>query len=252
MNALRALVFPVTALLFCELAMAGVVSDTLAPPSAALMAFAAAVVDGTLIHATAQTMSSVLAGLFLGFGTGVVCGLILGLSRLATELTRPAIEVVRPLPSVALIPLALLIYGFGYRMEILIIAFAIFWPTIILTQAGAAQVDPRLLEVSRVLRFGPLARLTKIILPSAMPRLFVAFRIAAGLALVVAVTVEIAANPQGMGYALMAAQQALRPDLMLAMLLWTGILGWSINLLLLQAEKRFFPAQSGLAAAGTQ
>jgi ABC-type nitrate/sulfonate/bicarbonate transport system permease component len=249
MRVIRALAFPAAALLLCELALLGVVSDTLAPPSAAVWALVAAFADGTLIHATAQTMWSVVAGLGLGFGMGVVCGLMLGFSRIASELTRPAIEVVRPLPSVALIPLALLIYGFGYRMEVLIIAFAVFWPTIILTQAGTAQIDPRLLEVSRVLRFGALARLTKIILPSAMPRLFVAFRIASGLALVVAVTVEIAANPQGMGHALMAAQQALRPDLMLAMLLWTGILGWSINSLLLLAEKWLFPAQSRSGAS---
>ena len=245
MSPVRALAVPLAALLLCELALIGVVSDTLAPPSAAVKALVGALADGTLLHATAQTMWSIVAGLGLGFGLGVVCGLMLGLSRLAAELTRPAIELIRPLPSVALIPLAMLIYGFGYRMEILIIAFAIFWPTIILTQAGAAQIDTRLLEVSRILRFGPLARLTKIILPSALPRLFVAFRIAAGLALVVAVTVEIAANPQGLGHALMSAQQALRPDLMLAMLLWTGILGWSINALMLQAERRLFPAQSG-------
>ena len=77
-------------------------------------------------------------------------------------------------------------------------------------------------------------------LPAALPRIFVAFRLCVGIALVVAVTTEIAANPQGLGYALMNAQQSLRPDLMFAMLLWIGLLGWGLGAGLLWLQRTWF------------
>ena len=80
----------------------------------------------------------------------------------------------------------------------------------------------------------------KIVVPAALPRFFVAFRLAAAAALIVAVTVEIAANPLGLGYGLMIAQQTLHPDIMFAMLIWLGIVGWSVNALLLQMQRRLF------------
>ena len=70
-----------------------------------------------------------------------------------------------------------------------------------------------------------------------VPRLFVALRLGVSIALVVAVTVEIAANPHGMGYAMMIAQQSLAPDLMLAWLGWIGVVGYAINLLALRLQQ---------------
>jgi len=78
------------------------------------------------------------------------------------------------------------------------------------------------------------------VLPAALPRIFVAFRLAAGIALIVAVTVEIAINPLGLGYAMMNAQQTLRPALMLALLVWIGLIGWGFNGLLLWMQNRLF------------
>jgi NitT/TauT family transport system permease protein len=125
-------------------------------------------------------------------------------------------------------------------MEISIVAFAAFWPILILTRAAVAGVEPRLIQVARALGFGAAARVWKIVLPAALPRIFVAFRLAAGIALIVAVTVEIAANPLGLGYNMILAQQTLRPELMLALLVWLGIVGWAFNQLLLWSQKRMF------------
>jgi NitT/TauT family transport system permease protein len=143
-------------------------------------------------------------------------------------------------PSVALIPLALLVFGFGFRMEIAVVAFSCYWPMLLLARAAIAQVEPRLLEVASVLGLGRRDRVVKIVVPAALPRVFIAVRLCVGIALVVAVTVEIAANPQGLGYALMNAQQSLRPDLMLAMLLWIGLLGWGLGAALTALQRRWF------------
>jgi NitT/TauT family transport system permease protein len=125
-------------------------------------------------------------------------------------------------------------------MEIAIVAFACFWPVLIIGQAAITSIEPRLIEVSRVLGMSAVARVTKIVLPAAMPRLFVAFRQAAAVSLIVSVTVEIAMNPQGLGYELMDAQNSLRPAVMFAMLIYIGLIGWSLNSVLLLAQKHLF------------
>ena len=188
-----------------------------------------ALADGSLLAATAFTLGAAALGLALGAGLGVLLGLWLGLSRRAAAAAFLSVEVLRPVPSVALIPIAMLVFGFGRSMELSVVAFATLWPVLVMTQAAVRQVEPRLLEVAAALQLGPAARAWKIVLPAVLPRLFVALRLAVAIALVVAVTVEIAANPHGMGYALMSAQQSLEPALMLAWLGWIGLLGFAIN-----------------------
>ena len=99
-------------------------------------------------------------------------------------------------------------------MEIVIVAFACVWPILILSRAAVGGIEPRLMEVSRALRLSPADRVRKIIIPAALPRIFLAFRLAAGIALIVAVTVEIAINPIGLGAGDhdRAAGAAARPD----------------------------------------
>lgn len=238
----RGLVIPVGFVVVAEAAAraTGWESSLLAAPSAIVAAFLAALADGTLALATAQTLATSLAGLGLGAAFGLGIGILLGLVRTVDRLMEFSIEAFRPIPAVALIPIALLIFGFGFRMEIAIVAFAAFWPILILARAAVAGVEPRLIQVARALGFGVAARVWKIVLPAALPRIFVAFRLAAGIALIVAVTVEIAANPLGLGYNMMLAQQTLRPELMLALLVWLGIVGWALNHVLLWLQKRLF------------
>jgi ABC-type nitrate/sulfonate/bicarbonate transport system permease component len=231
MNALRALAFPALLLATLEwyARTAGAGSDALAPPSAALRAFGRAMSDGSLWQATAFTLGSAALGLAIGAFAGLLLGIVLGLVPRAARMGFLSIEVLRPVPSVALIPLAMLVFGFGLRMEVSVVAFATFWPMLVLSQAAARQVEPRLLEVAAALQLSPAARVRKIVIPAMVPRLFVALRLGVAIALVVAVTVEIAANPHGMGYAIMIAQQSLDPALMLAWLFWIGVVGYAIN-----------------------
>ncbi len=228
---LRPFVFPALLVAALELwaRTVGAGSDAVAPPSAALRAFAAALTDGSLLAATGFTLASAALGLLVGGGLGVALGTLLGLSPRAARLGFVSVELLRPVPSVALIPLAMLVFGFGLRMEVSVVAFACLWPMAMLTQAAAQQVEPRLLEVARALQMSPWQRFAWIVGPAMVPRLFVALRLGVAIALVVAVTVEIAANPSGMGYAMMIAQQSLDPALMLAWLLWIGVVGFAIN-----------------------
>jgi len=238
----KAFMLPVAALVVFEIWVRAIhlQSDSLAPPSAIARAFGEAVADGSVLTATRDTLISAFAGLLIGGAVGLAFGIALGIFQIFDRLMEVTIDAIRPIPSIALLPIALIALGFGYRMEIVIVAFACVWPVLILSRAAVGGIEPRLIEVSRALRLSPADRVRKIIIPAALPRIFLAFRLAAGIALIVAVTVEIAINPIGLGAAIMTAQQALRPDLMLAYLLWIGIVGYLLNIGLVVAQRHMF------------
>ncbi len=251
MKLAKAVVVPAALLLAWEFVMRsrGIESDSLAPPSQIAVAFVDAMLDGTIPRRTAETLRAALGGLAIGGGSAIIASVVLGLVPPAARLMQFSIEVLRPIPAVALIPVALLVLGFGYRMEIALVAFACFWPVLIYGHSAITNIEPQLIDVSRVLRLTPISRVTKIVLPAALPRYFVAFRLATAVSLIIAVTVEIASNPQGIGHELMAAAQSLHPDLMFALLLWIGIVGWGLNSLLLFAQRRLFGAAGAAVSA---
>jgi NitT/TauT family transport system permease protein len=239
---IKAFLIPIAALAALEIWARAIhlQGDSLAPPSAIAVALIEAFEDGSILVATRDTLTSAFAGLFIGGAIGLSLGIALGIFQIFDRLMEVTIEAIRPIPSIALLPIALIALGFGYRMEILIVAFACIWPVLILSRAAVGAIEPRLIEVSRALRLSPADRVRKIIIPAALPRIFLAFRLAAGIALIVAVTVEIAINPIGLGAAIMTAQQALRPDLMLAYLLWIGFVGYLLNTGLVIAQRHLF------------
>ncbi|MGE0797064.1 MAG: ABC transporter permease [Lautropia sp.] len=246
----RGWVLPIAAAALAELAVRVLDyrSDTLAMPSQVAAAGVEALAEGSLLHATVQTLAAGALGLIGGFGGGVLTGLVLGASAVASRFLSGSIEILRPIPSVSLIPLMMMIFGFGYRMESATVAFATYWPSLILTQSAVRNIDTRLIEVARVIGLGPLQTAWKILLPAIAPNLVTALRLAIGIALIVTVTVEIVANPQGLGYSLMAAQETFRPDLMLATLVWVGLLGWGLNYGLLALQARLFRHRADFAA----
>ena len=238
----KAFLLPVATLVLLEIWARAIhlQSDSLAPPSAVAVALVEAFQDGSVLIATRDTLIAAFAGLLIGGAIGLAFGIALGIFQIFDRLMEVTIEAIRPIPSIALLPIALIALGFGYRMEIVIVAFACIWPILILSRAAVGGIEPRLIEVSRALRLSPADRVRKIIIPAALPRIFLAFRLAAGIALIVAVTVEIAINPIGLGAGIMTAQQALRPDLMLAYLLWIGLTGYVLNAGLVAAQRHLF------------
>ncbi len=238
----KGLVAPIVVIAAAEFAMRinGSTSMSLAAPSDIAAALGSALLDGSMLAATRDTLISAGAGLAIGGLLGLALGILFGLVSPVDRLMEVTVEAIRPIPSVAVLPIAMLVFGFGYSMEIAIVAFSCLWPIMIYTRSAMAGIEPRLMEVARGLRLSTWDKIWKIVLPAALPRILVAFRLAAAIALVVAVTVEIAINPLGLGYGILVAQQALQPALMLAYLVWIGIVGWALNALLSLAQKRLF------------
>ena len=240
----RGALIPVTFLAIWEIsARTGVlVYESLSYPSAVLSAGVGALIDGSILMSTWETCQAALLGLAIGSAIGVLLGSVLGLWSSMARMAGPTFDALRAIPAVALMPLGLLMFGWGLSMEAVVVAYACTWPVLISTWAAVHGVEPRLLEVADVLEMRFAERLWKIVLPAAFARINVGIRIALGVALVVAVTVEIAVNPRGLGYSLVLAQQSLKADLMYAQILWLALIGFLLNAVLRTVET---PGQSG-------
>lgn len=246
----RGAALPVGALVVLELALRtlDLRSDSLALPSEVAQSLASGLADGDIVKATLQTLWCAVSGAVLAAFAGIVLGSLLGLSRWLTELAHVPVESLRHIPPVALMPIVILVLGLGAPMEIVVVAFTCFWPMLLLTRAAVAGVEPRLLEVARVLQLGRWRTVRRVVLPAASPRVLVAFRLTLGIALIVSITTEIAANPLGLGYLMVKAQQELQPARLYAGLAWLAALGWSLNAGLLYLERRMLHRPHGSAA----
>jgi ABC-type nitrate/sulfonate/bicarbonate transport system permease component len=188
--------------------------------------------DGSLLIATLQTCETALLGLAIAAIVGISFGALFGLLPALERVAGPTIEALRPIPAIAFMPLALMIFGFGVGLEASIVAYACVWPILIVTISAVRAVETRLIEVAAVLQLSVWKKMTTIVLPGAFARINVGLRVAAAISLVVAVTVEIVLNPRGLGYRLILAQQQLQIGLMWAQLVWLCLLGYGLNLIL--------------------
>jgi len=213
-----------------------VVSDTLAPPGPVFLALGRMILDGTALHASYETLTAALLGLLLGGGIGTLIGIVSGMMKPLALAIRGPVEVLRPLPAIALVPLMTIAFGLGLPMEVYVVAFAVFWPSIILTQHAVRNVEAQLMEVASVLELSRIASIQKIVLPAIVPRLVVMLRFTAAIALLIAVTVELVSNPRGLGHEMMVASESFVPDRMLAFLIVITAIGWCLNWTMLRAE----------------
>ncbi len=227
----------------------GIVEFELLPaPSSIAHALGSLVASGDLRAALVHTLRSTLVGWLMASVLGIALGLWLGLSDTAWRYSMASIEITRAIPPVSLVPVALLVFGFSLRMELVLIVYTGAWTVLVNTIDGVRSVRTELLDVGRMLRMPKLTTIQKLILPSAMPSIVVGLRLALSLALVLAVVAEMLGNPSGLGNAVVRAQQALQPEQMFAYVVTIGILGVTLNAALRYASARAFPA----LAAGPQ
>ena len=142
-NSAKALALPLAALLALEVwaRATHLQSDSLAPPSEIVMALFGAFADLSILTATRDTLFSAFAGLAIGTIIGLALGIAFGIFDTLNRLMEVTVEAIRPIPSIALLPIALIALGFGYRMEIVIVAFACVWPILILSRAAVRSIS---------------------------------------------------------------------------------------------------------------
>lgn len=190
------------------------------------------------------TLVTYLLGMLIASAIALPLGIALGLFAPAYRAARAIVELMRPIPPVALVPLVLLVLGAGLEMKLVIVVFAAVWPIMFNTLYGVHDVDPYAKEMARsfgVSRFGVVRR---VVLPSAAPFVVTGIRIASSIALIVVITVElIAGGAQGIGAFISRERAFSDADSYLAVLAATvtaGVLGLVINLAIGAVERHYF------------
>ena len=212
--------------------------DSVAAPSAALSALAGGLWSGTLSGEIGTTLESYAEGLALALAVGVVLGIVLGSSRTLLDAFSVVIEFLRPIPAVALIPVAILFFGVGVPTSRFVIAYAALWPVLINTLYGVRGSDRLLHDVAKTSGVTSLGRLVRVTLPGALPSIATGVRVSASIALLVGVTAEFVTGTGGIGSYMQRQQLAFQlPELYAAVVL-VGVLGYVINVVLRVAQAR--------------
>ena len=198
-------------------------------PTVQAIAAALAAAAGPLVTSLGATLESLLIGLAIASAAGVVLGLAVGSSVWADAATDGIVRMARPLPSLALIPIAILLAGLGTTMTAGLVAFAAFWPVFINTRYATRQVEPQLLDTGRALGFGRWGLVWRVVVPSVAPAAATGVRVAAGVATVVTISVELVAGTGGLGGYVMTAQQGGSTAAMYAGIVVGGLVGWLLS-----------------------
>jgi ABC-type nitrate/sulfonate/bicarbonate transport system permease component len=231
---------------------AGLIPETSIPPASASIAeLITELGQASLWKAVGNTLQGWIIGLALAIALGVPAGILIGSSRWAYRALRVPIEFLRPIPSVALIPLAVLVYGTGLESKVFLATFACFWPMLIQTIYGVQDVDPVATDTARAFGLGRRARLWRITVPSAVPYIATGVRISSAVSLILCVTAELVIGSAGLGREINTASSGGNVELMYALIIATGLLGWLLNIAATAAERRvlhWHPSQRGAPA----
>ena len=220
---------------------AGLVDPEWLPPASTVVASAARLlVDPEFLVHVGGTLASWALGLGLAALLTVPLGLALGASERRRTAAGAVIEMLRPIPSVALIPLAILLLGRGIDMRVALVLYAASWPILLNTIAGVRQVDPLARETARAFGLSRGAAFRAVDLPSAAPFIATGVRVSSGIALIVAISAElVAGGPPGVGTWMLASSQAGVPrELAYAGIVIAGLLGVALNGVLVAGERR--------------
>ncbi|HVW40050.1 MAG TPA: ABC transporter permease [Amycolatopsis sp.] len=227
----------------------GVLPSTVVPPASTVLArFFGLFADPKFVPDAVSTLLSWLIALAIAVGIAVPLGVLLGSVRWLRLVVSPVVEFLRPLPAVALIPLVILVLGSGAQTKIALAAFTSVWPVLFNTIYAVSEIDRQLLETARVFRTPPLRRLFLVVLPSIAPFTLTGVRLSAAISLVVLVTTEyLTLGTIGVGqFVYFWGTSAGKMDMVLAAVVFLGLVGYLVNLALLGVQRRWV----GWAASG--
>lgn len=217
----------------------GVVSDRFLPPTSRIIAeLLEAASAAPLWRAVGNTVTTWAIGLGLAVGAAVLLGVVIGSTRLLRAATASTVEFLRPIPSVAWIPAAIVLYGPVRAGTLLIVVYAAFWQMLVQVLHGVADVDPIARDTAYSYRLGRWARLRWLIWPTTLPYAVTGLRLAATVALILTVTGELFIGTPGLGSEILLAAAGGAVPLTFALVLVTGLVGVAANLLFRAAERR--------------
>lgn len=207
------------------------------PPTRIFGELARQVPTSAFRTATVETFQSWGTGLVVALLLSVPLGIAIGSSARLYRAVKLVIEFLRPVPSVALIPLAVVMWGTGEETKFFLIVFATFWPMLLQAIYGVQDVDPVALDTARSFGFGRGGQWLYVTLPSTLPYIATGVRIASAIALLLAVGTELIIGAPGLGQQIGLAQSGGVPARMYAYIVATGLLGMTLNLIVSRCER---------------
>jgi ABC-type nitrate/sulfonate/bicarbonate transport system permease component len=220
----------------------GLVQPTLfPPPSQVAYAFKEMTLTGELVRDIRASLWRALVGFSVGSVVGTVLGLVTGRVPIVDHYISPVLQLFRPLPPVAMIPLIIVWFGIGEVSKLFAIAFAVFFPVWISAHVGAHQVPETFIWSARTLRVKGAAVLWKVIFPSALPIIVGGLRTAIAVAFVMVFVSELAGASAGIGYQISVSYLAYRVDRMVAALVVLGVFGAAADFALSRGLWLMFP-----------
>jgi NitT/TauT family transport system permease protein len=199
------------------------------PYDAEKMSMVAWLFSGELLHDALASTCRVLGGFAIAAVLALILGLLMGASDLIYNLFNPLIQVLRPIPPIAYIPLAILWFGLGNPPAFFLISLGAFFPVLMNTIAGVRHVDPLLIRAARNLGAKGSTLFIRIILPAATPHILTGLRVGIGVAFIVVIVAEMMAVDNGLGYRILEAREFLWSDKIIAGMITIGLLGLAID-----------------------
>jgi len=207
-------------------------------PESAFAALVQGMISGPLAGYTVATIGRMVVGWLLASLLGIALGTLIGNSPAARTWLQSTLELLRPLPASALVPVAIAVFGLSSSMVLFVVAFGAMWPVLLATIHGLASVPRRLEEVARALQLGRLAFVWKIGLPNAMPDILAGMRLSMTVSLIVSIVGEMIASQQGLGQTILLAARTFQSSELFAGIVLLGAIGFASNSLLAIAEAR--------------
>jgi NitT/TauT family transport system permease protein len=199
------------------------------------------------IHLLAS-MSRVYGGFALAALAAVPLGILIGRNDTVRALLDPFLQLMRPIPVTAWLPLSMILFGLGPRSAFFLVFLGAFYPILLNTVFGVRSVEKRLFEAASMLGCSPSAQFFKVVLPAALPSIFTGLRLGLGLAWFVIVVGEMTGVPQGLGAVIMDGRTLSRTELVICGMIVIGIAGFvsdRIVVALMNRLLRWSPSHHG-------
>ena len=221
------------------------------PISQVLAALGQSVLSGPMVPHLIVTVGRFLQGYLLAAVIGVSLGIVLGYLRFFHSLMAMAIEFLRPMPSVAIIPVAVLMLGIGDAMIVAVTVYATLWPVLVNTIDGVRHIESILIQTGRTFGLNRRQILWRVILPAASPYVVTGLRIGLSIALILVTTAEMVAGSKGLGFYILDEERSMNSRNMYAGIVLVAALGYSLNRLFLFLEARMLQWRHGMIARQT-
>ncbi|MEE1248440.1 MAG: ABC transporter permease [Lachnospiraceae bacterium] len=248
-NVVVALIVPISVLVFWEwIVKAGFVKATLLPPPTRLWEnFISLVSSGDLQNGLIISFGRVITGFMIGSLAAVILGFLMGLFSTMNQALSIIVNVLRPIPTIALIPIFIIIFGIGEKSNIAVIIVGAFWSVLLNTISGIQSVDAKLLELAYVYRINSARTVFRIILPSAVMSILTGLRLGLGAAWMSVVAAEMIGASSGIGYMIMFSRELAQTANMYVEVLIIGFVGLAIDRILLVIQNKLNKKFKGIA-----